>query len=69
MKAPLGGLDSFVRGKTVTCNRHGWRYDIPSGNCLTHDWAKLKTYQIKIEGDYIWVGYTTEALEVISDEE
>jgi phenylpropionate dioxygenase-like ring-hydroxylating dioxygenase large terminal subunit len=24
-----------VDGETLTCQLHGWRYDLPSGRCLT----------------------------------
>ena len=50
-KAPLdsGKLD----GTVVECSWHGWRYDIPSGECLTEKWAKLKTYPVYEEGEWL----------------
>jgi len=49
-----GGID----GTVVTCPQHGWRYDIPTGECLEDSSAKLKTYSAYVENGYIWVDFT-----------
>ena len=36
--------------------RHGWKYNIKTGECLTEPWAKLRRHPTKIEKDYIFVG-------------
>lgn len=42
-------------GDIVTCPRHGWRYDLSSGACLTAAWARLRRYGVKVENGEIWV--------------
>jgi len=42
-------------GDIVTCPRHGWRYDLSSGACLTEAWARLRRYGIKVEKGGVWV--------------
>ena len=37
-------------GSVVTCPRHGWRYDLTSGDCLTEGWAGLRRFDVKVEG-------------------
>lgn len=44
-----------VDGDEVTCPRHGWVYNIRTGHCLTHNSAKLRRHDLKIEGDDIYV--------------
>ena len=41
----------------VTCNWHGWGYDLASGKCVTHPRQDVFTgsYQVKIEGDEIFI--------------
>lgn len=47
----------LLRGKiesgVVTCPRHGWQYDLETGECTNHDSPKLRQYAVKIEGDEI----------------
>lgn len=40
-------------GDEFTCPRHGWRYNIRTGECLNHDSVKLRNYEYIIEGDVI----------------
>jgi 3-phenylpropionate/trans-cinnamate dioxygenase ferredoxin component len=53
MKASL--QRGTVRDKIVTCPWHHWQYDIRTGQCLTVDKFKLKTYQVEIEGDDVYI--------------
>ncbi len=52
-KAPLDS--GKVEGSVVECSWHGWRYDIPSGECLTEKWARLRTYPVEEEDDWLVV--------------
>ena len=36
-------------GDIVTCPRHGWRYDLSTGECLTESWASLRRYEVTQE--------------------
>src|SRR5690349_23239062 len=35
-------------GDVVTCPRHGWRYDLRTGECLTEPWARLRRFDLKV---------------------
>jgi len=45
-------------GDIYTCPRHGWRYDIRSGECLNHQSVRLRKYDYIIEGDAIKIALT-----------
>jgi nitrite reductase/ring-hydroxylating ferredoxin subunit len=47
-----------IDGTVVACPEHGWRYDIPTGECLEKSDSKLKTYTAYMENGYIWVDVT-----------
>lgn len=53
MKASL--KKGKVEGLVVTCPWHHWKYDLKSGQCLTVDKFRLKTYEVEIEDEYIFV--------------
>ncbi len=55
-KAPLD--TGKLEGCVLECAWHGWRYDVPSGECLTEKWAKLKTYRVAIEDDWLVVDFS-----------
>jgi nitrite reductase/ring-hydroxylating ferredoxin subunit len=40
----------------ITCPLHGWQYEVESGKCMMVPAMKLKTYQVKVEGNGILVG-------------
>jgi len=42
-----------ISGDVATCPRHGWKFDLGTGECLNHNASKLKKYGLKIEGDVI----------------
>jgi nitrite reductase (NADH) small subunit len=48
-------LVSGLKGDVVTCARHGWQYNMVTGECLTEAWAALRKYPLKIEGTAIYV--------------
>jgi phenylpropionate dioxygenase-like ring-hydroxylating dioxygenase large terminal subunit len=39
----------------VTCPRHGWIYDLTTGQCLNHVSAPLRRHEVLVEGDVIKV--------------
>ena len=61
----LGKFD----GDIVVCPRHGWTYNIRTGQCLDHDSSPLRRYALKIEGDDIFVSATPEEPEEIEEDE
>ncbi|MEK6852412.1 MAG: Rieske (2Fe-2S) protein [Nanoarchaeota archaeon] len=50
---PIG--EGSVDDSTVTCPWHGWQYDVKSGNCLTFEGLKLKSYKTKVVGEKVFV--------------
>ncbi len=53
MKASL--KNGKVQNEIVTCPWHHWQYDLKTGQCLTSDKFKLKTYAVEVEGDEIFI--------------
>lgn len=53
MKASL--QKGKVQNDVVTCPWHHWQYDIKTGQCLTVDKFKLKTYQVEVQGEDVFV--------------
>jgi 3-phenylpropionate/trans-cinnamate dioxygenase ferredoxin subunit len=43
------------QGSTVTCPRHGWRYDLATGACLTDPASPLRRPRLKLEGGSLWL--------------
>ena len=50
---PLG--EGFLEGDVVTCPWHGWRYNVKTGMNVTIPTAKVETYQVKVEGNEVFV--------------
>ena len=50
---PVG--EGFLDGAIVTCPWHGWQYDVKTGQNLLNPAAKLRTYQVLVEGDEVKV--------------
>jgi len=45
-----------LEGGTVTCPRHGWRYDLATGECLNQPLSPpLRHHAVRVEGDDIYV--------------
>jgi len=42
-------------GDIVTCPRHGWVYNIRTGDCLNQDSTRLRKYDVRVEGDDIYI--------------
>jgi len=49
--APLA--DGHLHGCFVECARHGWRFDLRSGQCLTERGADVEKYEVVIEDGWI----------------
>jgi nitrite reductase/ring-hydroxylating ferredoxin subunit len=48
--------DGFLEGCVVECPFHGGTFDVRTGKALTYPVTEpLKTYPLKIEGDYVYV--------------
>ena len=50
---PLG--EGTLEGNTITCPWHGWQYDVTSGECKTATGLKLKTYNVEVKGEEVFV--------------
>jgi NAD(P)H-dependent nitrite reductase small subunit len=49
--APLA--DGQLAGHTVTCDWHGWRFDLRTGSCLGRAAECLETYEVVVEDGWI----------------
>jgi len=47
-----------IDGDIATCPRHQWKYNIRTGECLTHDSHRLRRYAVRVEGDDIFISLT-----------
>ena len=50
-----------ISGDIATCPRHGWKYNLVTGECLNQNTSKLRKYGLKVEGDVIKI--TTKPLQ------
>jgi len=50
---PVG--EGEIDGTVVTCPWHGWEYDVRTGKNTINPAARLKTYEVRVEGDDILV--------------
>jgi nitrite reductase (NADH) small subunit len=41
--------------QVVTCPWHGWEFDVVNGLCPTNPAAKVNLFDVKVEGDFIFV--------------
>lgn len=44
-----------LKGNVVTCPRHGWRYDLATGECLNQKSARLRRHDLRIENGWFVV--------------
>jgi nitrite reductase/ring-hydroxylating ferredoxin subunit len=42
-------------GSIVVCPRHGWRYDLATGACLTDPSLPLRSLEVRIESGKVWI--------------
>jgi len=57
----------IISGDVATCPRHGWKYNLVTGECLNQNTSKLRKYGLKIENDVIYV--TTAPLSEDNDDD
>lgn len=50
---PLG--EGFLEGDVVTCPWHGWRYNVKTGTNVIMPNQKVEAYQVKVEGNDVFV--------------
>jgi nitrite reductase [NAD(P)H] small subunit len=52
-------IDAAVRGTTLTCSMHGWRYDLRSGRCVGGGpgatTAPARTWPAQVMGGRVWL--------------
>ena len=44
-----------IRDNIVVCDRHGWKYDVSTGRCISHDAPPLRPHEVAVEGDAVFV--------------
>jgi nitrite reductase/ring-hydroxylating ferredoxin subunit len=44
-----------IEDHIATCPRHQWKYDLRTGQCLTHNSTPLRRYAVKVEGEDVYV--------------
>ena len=49
--APLA--DGRTYGQIVECNRHGWKFDITTGECFNNRNCSIEAYEVLIEDEMI----------------
>ncbi len=49
--APLA--DGGLRGHTVECDWHGWRFDVCTGACLNRPHSPVESYEVVVEDGWI----------------
>ncbi len=55
------------RGDVVTCSRHGWIYNIKTGQCLNQNSSPLRRHALEVRGGDIYV--STSVVEPKEEEE
>lgn len=50
---PLG--EGLLENAVVTCPWHGWQYDVTTGVSTVNPSAKVKTFNVKVEGPDVLV--------------
>jgi nitrite reductase/ring-hydroxylating ferredoxin subunit len=51
--APLQA--AIVKDGSLSCPRHGYRFDLKSGACQEHPELTLKIYPLQVQGDEIFI--------------
>jgi NAD(P)H-dependent nitrite reductase small subunit len=49
--APLA--EGNLRGHTIECDWHGWRFDLRTGACLNQPSEAIETYEVVVEDGWI----------------
>lgn len=43
-------------GNVVTCPWHGWQYDVRTGQNVINPLAKLRTFEVRLDGEDVLIG-------------
>lgn len=44
-----------MKNGIVTCQRHGWQYDLATGRCTSHDSPPLRAHEVAVEETAVFV--------------
>ncbi len=47
--------DSPLKGTTVVCEHHDWKFDVTSGHCFTAPKCSIEKYKVNIDEGWIFV--------------
>ena len=53
----FGNQKGDLKSQIITCPRHGWQYDLISGECVSNNSVPLKIFKVEIREDEIWIGH------------
>jgi nitrite reductase (NADH) small subunit len=56
---PIG--EGWIEGGVVTCPWHAWRFDLRSGKMTLGDFARLRRFDVRIDGGDVLVATEPEA--------
>ncbi len=57
------------KGDIVVCPRHGWTYNIKTGECLTHPSSPLRRHALEIRNGEIYVSTQPDEADEIEDDD
>lgn len=45
--------DGRLHGQIIECSRHGWKFDVSTGECFTKSGCSIDAYEVLIEDEMI----------------
>lgn len=48
--------DGKIEGNQIVCHWHGWKFDLDTGQGDRRSWACARVYEIKVEGETVYLG-------------
>lgn len=48
--------EGLLQGDVVTCPWHGWRFNVKTGKNPEADVVGVRTFEVRVEGDEIFIG-------------
>jgi nitrite reductase/ring-hydroxylating ferredoxin subunit len=61
-----GLLDGDVKGETLTCAWHNWKFELDQGGLCSFGGESVRSYPVEVRGDQVFVDVTDPAAEVIT---
>jgi len=52
--------DGFVKEGRAVCPLHGWSFDLETGAFIGNENTRIRTYEIKVEGNDVLIGLENE---------